>query len=58
MSFVILAVPGFVLDGLGSFGREPADGDVRWYCRPSMVALYRVGGVAVLLATVWLALNV
>lgn len=58
MSFVILAVPGFVLDGLRAFGREPAHGDVRWYCRPSMVVLYRVGGVMVLMATVWLAMNV
>lgn len=58
MSFVILAVPGFILDGLGAFGREPDAGDRRWYCRPRMVLLYRIGGVAVLLATVWLALNV
>lgn len=57
-SFVVLAVPGFLLDALGAFGREPKEGDVRWYCRPSMVVLYRIGGVAILLVTVWLALNV
>jgi hypothetical protein len=58
MSFVILAVPGLLLDVLGAFGREPNEGDTRWYCRPSWTVTYRVGGVAVLLATSWLALNV
>jgi hypothetical protein len=55
--FVILAVPGFLLALLGMFGRDPDEGDTRWYQRPSMTGLYRIGGVAVLIATAYLALN-
>ena len=55
--FVILAVPGFILALLGVFGREPAAGDTRWYQRPSMTSVYRIGGVVVLVATTYLALN-
>lgn len=55
MSFVILLVPEFILQILWLFGREPAAGDVRWYLRPSMVGVYRVGGVLVLAAAIWLA---
>ena len=54
--FVVLAVPGFALALLGVFGREPREGDTRWYQRPSMTALYRVGGIVVLIATGWLVM--
>lgn len=57
MSFFILMVPDFILGILWLFGREPKDGDVRWYLRPSMVGLYRVGGVIVLGLTVMLAMR-
>ena len=55
MSFFILLIPGFILGILGLFGREPQSDDVRWYLRPSMTGLYRVGGVVVLVITSWLA---
>ena len=55
--FVILAVPGFLLALLGLIGREPDEGDTRWYQRTRMTSLYRIGGVLVLLATSYLALN-
>jgi hypothetical protein len=55
--FVILAVPGFLLALLGMIGRDPDEGDTRWYQRPRMTGLYRIGGVAVLIATAYLALN-
>ena len=53
--FVILALPGFILALLGLFGREPAEGDTRWYQRPSLTSFYRIGGVVVLVATTYLA---
>jgi hypothetical protein len=48
--FILAAIPGFVIGFLKFFGREAADGDVRWYMRPRNKALYRTGGV-MLLAT-------
>ncbi len=54
-SFVIMLIPGLILGFLCMFGRAPAEGDVRWYLRPSMATVYRVGGVVVLIAAVWLA---
>jgi hypothetical protein len=36
-------------------GREPRSDDVRWYMRPSMTGVYRVGGIVVLVITCWLA---
>jgi len=58
VAFVVLAIPGFILSILGLVARGPRGQDVRWYRRPSMTWLYRIGGVAVLLATAWLAVNV
>ena len=55
MSFVILLVPGLILGLLALVGREPREDDVRWYMRPNMTGLYRVGGVTVLVITTWLA---
>ncbi|MEI6537844.1 MAG: hypothetical protein WCN98_21050, partial [Verrucomicrobiaceae bacterium] len=57
-AFVLLALPGFILELFGAVGREPAVGDTRWYCRPSMTLVYRLGGILVLIATIWLALHV
>lgn len=56
-SFVLMLIPGVILGLLFMVGREPADGDVRWYLRPSMTTVYRVGGVLVLIAAIWLAAN-
>jgi hypothetical protein len=55
MSFVILLVPGLILGLLALVGREPREDDVKWYLRPNMTGLYRVGGVVVLVITCWLA---
>ena len=52
-----MAVPGFLLALLGLTAREPRDGDVRWYMRPNMTAVYRVGGVIVLVIAIALALR-
>jgi methionine-rich copper-binding protein CopC len=57
LSFLWMAVPGFLLALLGLSAREPRDGDVRWYMRPHMTAVYRIGGVVVLVITVALALR-
>ena len=56
-SFVLLLIPGVILGILFMFGREPKEGDVRWYLRPSMTTVYRVGGVLVLVASTWLAVD-
>ncbi len=55
MAFFILLIPGFIQYSLGLLGREPQADDVRWYLRPSMTGVYRVGGVVVLVITCWLA---
>lgn len=57
LSFLWMAVPGFLLALLGLSAREPRDGDVRWYMRPHMTAVYRIGGVVVLVIAVALALR-
>lgn len=58
LAFVVLAIPGFILSILGLVARGPHGQDVRWYRRQSLAWFYRIGGIAVLLATAWLALNV
>ena len=56
VSFLVLLIPDFILGVLWWFGRQGADDDeVRWFLRPSMTTVYRVGGVVVLAVTVWLA---
>jgi len=55
--FLILAVPGFVLALLGVVGRDPREGDTRWYQRPSMTPFYRIGGIVVLIATTYLVFS-
>ena len=57
MSFLWMAVPGFLLALLGLTAREPREGDVRWYMRPAMTNVYRVGGIVVLVIAVALALR-
>jgi hypothetical protein len=57
MSFLWMAVPGFLLALLGLTARAPRVGDVRWYMRPAMTTVYRVGGIVVLVIAVALALR-
>jgi len=54
-TFLVMAVPGFLLAVLGLVAQGPRDGDVRWYTRPSMTVLYRVGGIVMLVVAVVLA---
>jgi len=49
LAFVILPVPGMLLSIARLFARSPKPGDVRWYLRPSLQWLYRVGGLAMFL---------
>jgi hypothetical protein len=46
--FVLSPIPGFIIGLLKFFGRQPKSGDVRWYMRSNMTALYRTGGVILL----------
>ncbi len=55
ISFVMLPIPSGIMAFLGMLGREPADGDTRWYQRDSMVWVYRIGGLAVFAYTLRLA---
>lgn len=41
---IILGLPGLLLGVLKSFGRAPAEGDDKWYCRPRAKAIYFIGG--------------
>ena len=50
MQFLLMAVPGFLLALFGLVAREPKAGDTRWYTRPTMTMVYRVGGVLMLIA--------
>jgi hypothetical protein len=54
-TFLVMAVPGFLLALLGLVAQGPRDGDVRWYVRPSMTVVYRIGGIVMLVLAVVLA---
>jgi len=58
MEFLWMAVPGFLLALLGLVAREPKAGDTRWYTRPTMTMVYRVGGVLMLIVACVLAIQV
>jgi hypothetical protein len=49
---LLLAIPGFLLSILKSFGREPAEGDAKWYCRPRARAFYLIGGLFMLVIAI------
>lgn len=53
-SFVLLLIPGLALSALGMFAKEPKEGDVRWYMRPSLRTAYRVGGILMVIVAIWL----
>jgi hypothetical protein len=44
LSFVLVPIPVFIVAILSLIGREPREGDVRWYERDNFKLLYRVGG--------------
>lgn len=54
LAFVLLPIPSVILSVLGMLGREPADGDVRWYQRDNLTWLYRIGGIAIFIYTLQL----
>jgi hypothetical protein len=53
-SFVALMLPGLALAALGMFGKEPREGDTRWYLRASMRVWYRIGGGMLLVTAIYL----
>ena len=53
-SFVLLMLPGLALASLGMFGREPREGDTRWYLRDAMRVWYRIGGAILVVAAVYM----
>jgi hypothetical protein len=54
-AFALLPIPSTILSIIANFGREPREGDTRWYQRDSMKWLYRIVGPVVLLYTIHLA---
>jgi hypothetical protein len=54
-SFVILPIPMLLLSILGLFGRHGAEGEERFIKHPKMKAVYRAGGIVMLLITLRLA---
>lgn len=44
LAFVLVPLPLLTVAILSMFGREPKGDDVRWYLRPSLRNLYRIGG--------------
>ena len=41
---ILLGIPGLVLGLVKAFGRAPAAGDQKWYCRPRAALIYYIGG--------------
>jgi hypothetical protein len=41
---ILLGIPSLVLGMMKAFGREAAEGDQKWYCRPQSKAIYYIGG--------------
>jgi hypothetical protein len=44
LSFVLVPIPVFIVAILSLIGREPREGDSRWYERDNFKMLYRIGG--------------
>ena len=55
--FMLLAVPALLLTALHVLGRHGQDGEVKPIQRPERKWLYRLGGVVMYGATVWLVAN-
>ena len=56
--FVIVSIPSFVISLLKFFGRNPASGDVKWYCRPRLRFVYYLFGPAMVALALGLQLGV
>jgi hypothetical protein len=54
-SFALLPIPMLGIAVLAMIGREGNEGEVRWIKRPGFKWVYRIGGIAMLLATMDLA---
>jgi hypothetical protein len=51
LTFVGATGASAMISIIGMFGREPVEGDVRWYLRPKNVWIYRIGGIVVFALT-------
>lgn len=56
--FLIMAISGFILMILKSFGRKPKKGDVRWYMRDQFSYLYKLLGPLFLVIALGLTVGV
>ena len=48
IGFAVLPLPATILAILRMFGREPAEGTIKWSQRPSLRWANAIGGVAIL----------
>ena len=55
IAFAVLPIPSATFQILAMFGREPNEGDVRWYLRDNFKWLYWIGGPLMLVYTMHLA---
>lgn len=56
--FVIVSIPSFLISFLKFFGRNPRQGDVKWYCRKKLRFLYYLFGPAMIALALGLQLGV
>jgi hypothetical protein len=56
--FVIVSIPSFIISLLKFFGRDPLPGDVKWYCRPKLKAVYFLFGPVMVATALALQLGV
>jgi hypothetical protein len=54
-TFVLLPIPMLALSVLGMLGREGEEGELRCMKRENLVWAYRLGGVVMLVVTLYLA---
>jgi hypothetical protein len=54
-TFVLLPIPMLALSVLGMLGREGEEGEIRFMKRENLVWAYRLGGVVMLIVTLYLA---
>ncbi|MFC5929862.1 hypothetical protein D6T64_12295 [Cryobacterium melibiosiphilum] len=57
MAFVVLPLPMMVIAALKLTGRAPAVGELKWFRRPHLAAVYRLGGLVLLAGAVGLAVS-
>ena len=56
--FIIVSIPSFLISLLKFFGRDPLPGDVKWYCRPKLKAVYFLFGPMMVATALALQLGV